>query len=179
MSFFVKRSISLTNAIRPCMNRLYTTEASSSALLEKLKNDRKTYMRSKQQPELNVVKGLLSDYTYFIKSPNAPSNQSEDAMVVSVIQKSIKKRQDSITQYINGGRPELAENETSELKVLQSYLPEQMSQEEIEQQVRSLIDDLGATSIKEMGKVMKAWNVDPSKADRKTVSDIVKKVLSP
>ncbi|CAO3646024.1 unnamed protein product [Cunninghamella blakesleeana] len=177
MSLFIKRSISLTNTIRPCMVRLYTSEASST-LIEKLKSDRKAYMRSKQQPELNVVKGVLSDYTYFIKLPNAPTNQSEDSMLLTVIQKSIKKRQDSIEQYISGGRPELAETETIELKVLQSYLPEQMSQEEIEQKVRDLITEVGATSVKDMGKVMKAWTVDPAVADRKAVSDIVKKVLA-
>lgn len=135
-------------------------------------------MRSKQQPDLNVVKSVISEYTYYIKSPNAPTNHSEDAMVLSVLQKSIKKRQDSIAQYTAGGRPELAANEQQELVVLQRYLPEQMSAAEIEEKVRELVEQVGATSMKDMGKIMKAWTVDPATADRKLVSDAVKKVLS-
>ncbi|KAI8093219.1 Yqey-like protein-domain-containing protein [Halteromyces radiatus] len=177
MTFPLRHSLSLFNVTRPSIYRFYTTESSVN-LLGRLKEDRKTYMRSKQQPDLNVVKGILSDYTYYIKSPNAPTDHSEDAMVLSVLQKSIKKRQDSIAQYTSGGRPELAANEEQELKVLQRYLPEQMSAEVIEEKVRALVEQLGASSMKDMGKVMKAWTVDPATADRKMVSDAVKKVLS-
>ncbi|KAI8337533.1 Yqey-like protein-domain-containing protein [Chlamydoabsidia padenii] len=177
MSFAVKRSFALLTTARPSLARFYTTEASAT-LLNRLKDDRKTYMRSKQQPDLNVVKSVLSEYTYYIKSPNAPSGHSEDAMVLSVLQKAIKKRQDSVTQYTAGGRPELAANEQQELAVLQRYLPEQMDAAEIEEKVRALVEQVGATSLKDMGKVMKAWTIDPAAADRKLVSDAVKKALS-
>ena len=146
------------------------------SLLTRLKDDRKTYMRAKQQPDLNVVKNILSDYTYHIKSPNAPANQSEDAAVLSVIQKLVKKRQDAISQYTAGNRPELAAQEQDELVVLQRYLPEQMSAEQVEQKVKELIEQVGATSIKDMGKVMKAWT--DGSADKKVVSDAVKKLLA-
>ncbi|CEG83296.1 hypothetical protein RMATCC62417_17243 [Rhizopus microsporus] len=98
--------------------------------------------------------------------------------MMSVLQKAIKRRQDSIEQFKSGGRPELAEQELQELKVLESYLPEQMSAEAIEKEVKSLIEQLGATSAKDMGKVMKAWKHDSAVADRKLVSDAVKKLLS-
>ncbi|KAI9261464.1 Yqey-like protein-domain-containing protein [Phascolomyces articulosus] len=155
--------------------RTYTTEASGS-LLARLKDDRKTFMRSKQQPDLNVVKNILSDFTYHIKSPNAPANQPEEEAVLSVIQKLVKKRQDAISQYTTGNRPELAAQEQKELVILQRYLPEQMSAEQIEEKVKALIEQVGASSMKDMGKVMKAWN-EPS-ADKKMVSDAVKKLLS-
>ncbi|CAO3589696.1 unnamed protein product [Absidia cylindrospora] len=177
MSFTAQRSFALLASARSSFSRFYTTEASAS-LLTRLKDDRKTYMRSKQQPDLNVVKSIISDYTYFIKSPNAPTGHSEDAMVVSVLQKSIKKRQDSIAQYTAGGRPELAANEQEELSIIKRYLPEQMDAAAIEEKVRTLVEQVGATSMKDMGKVMKAWTVDPATADRKLVSDAVKKILA-
>ncbi|KAG0168385.1 hypothetical protein DFQ28_005629 [Apophysomyces sp. BC1034] len=156
--------------------RHYTTEAAES-LMTRLKNDRKTFMKAKQQPDLNVVKGVLSDFTYYIKSPNAVLGQSEEAALLAVVQKSIKKRQDSVAQYTAGARPELAAQEEAEIQVLTRYLPEQMSAEEVEKQVRVIVEQVGATSVKDMGKVMKAWTVDPARADKKLVSEMVKKVL--
>jgi uncharacterized protein YqeY len=135
-------------------------------------------MREKKQPDLNVVKGLLSDFTYYTKSASFVEGTSDDAAVMSVLQKAIKRRQDSISQYQSGGRPELAEQETVELQVLQKYLPEQMTVEEIENEVKALIEALGATSSRDMGKVMKAWKHDSATADRKMVSDVVKKLLN-
>jgi uncharacterized protein YqeY len=148
------------------------------SLIIRLKDDRKTFMKAKKQPDLNVVKGLLSDFTYYIKSPNYVEGTSDDEALMSVLQKAIKRRQDSIAQYESGGRPELAEKETEELKVLQHYLPEQMSEEAIEKEVQTLITELGLSSKKDMGKVMKAWNHDAAVADRKVVSDVVKKLLN-
>ncbi|KAI8371674.1 Yqey-like protein-domain-containing protein [Radiomyces spectabilis] len=175
MSLLSRCSLSLRTGVYATL-RFYSANVEGS-LLARLKEDRKTLMRSKKQPDLNVLKGVLSDYTYYIKSPNAVPGQSEDAAVLSVIQKSIKRRQDSVAQYEAGGRPELAEQEKNEMKVLQSYLPEQMSVEEIEKQVKALIEQVGATTLRDMGKVMKAWTVDAAKADKKAVSDAVKKLL--
>lgn len=135
-------------------------------------------MKAKKQPDLNVVKGLLSDFTYYIKSPNFVEGTSDDEALMSVLQKAIKRRQDSISQYESGGRPELAEKESEELKVLQNYLPEQMTAEAVEAEVQKLINELGVSSKKDMGKVMKAWTLDAAVADRKLVSDIVKKLLN-
>ncbi|ORY93128.1 Yqey-like protein-domain-containing protein [Syncephalastrum racemosum] len=154
--------------------KLYSTE--SLSLLARLKEDRKVLMREKKQPDLNVVKNVLSDYTYYIKSANAKADESEDAAVQSVLQKLVKRRQDSISQYEAGGRPELAEQEKQELAVLEKYLPEQMSKEEIETEVRKVIESVGATSVKDMGKVMKAWT--HAGADKKTVSETVKRLLA-
>lgn len=135
-------------------------------------------MRAKKQPDLNVVKGLLSDFTYYTKSANFVEGTSEEEALMSVLQKAIKRRQDSVAQYESGGRPELAAQEKVELEVLNSYLPEQMTTEQIELELKKLIGELGASGPRDMGKVMKAWKVDAATADRKTVSDLVKKLLN-
>ncbi|KAI9344438.1 Yqey-like protein-domain-containing protein [Pilaira anomala] len=150
---------------------------SRKPLLARLKNDRKTFMKEKKQPDLNVVKGLLSDLMYYTKSANFVEGTPEEEALVSVLQKAIKRRQDSVAQYEAGGRPELAEQETAELKVLQSYLPDQMTTEQIEEELKKLIGEIGATSGRDMGKVMKAWKYDSATADRKVVSELAKKLL--
>ncbi|GAA5806310.1 hypothetical protein HPULCUR_011841, partial [Helicostylum pulchrum] len=111
-------------------------------------------------------------------SANFVEGTSEEEALMSVLQKAIKRRQDSVSQFQAGGRPELAQQEAEELKVLESYLPEQMSSENIEVELKKLIEEIGATSSKDMGKVMKAWKYDSATADRKTVSEIVKKLLN-
>ncbi|KAI7905899.1 Yqey-like protein-domain-containing protein [Cokeromyces recurvatus] len=174
MSIFIRQFKPITFIA----TRYYTSGAVEAApLITRLKDDRKTFMKTKKQPDLNVVKGLLSDFTYYIKSENFKEGTSEDQALMSVLQKAIKRRQDSINQYESGGRPELAEQERQELQILQDYLPEQMSPELIETELREIIHRLGATTMRDMGKVMKAWNHDSSVADRKLVSDIIKKLL--
>ncbi|ORX46042.1 GatB/YqeY domain-containing protein [Hesseltinella vesiculosa] len=173
MAILLQRSVrSFTPLYR---TRLYSTSVS---LVDRLKQDRKTFMRSKQQPQLNVVKGVLSDLIYQEKAGVVQDASNPDGLILSVIQKNIKRRQDSVKQYLDGGRPELAAVEQEEISVLQDYLPEQMSQQAIEEKVQALVSELGASSIKDMGKVMKAWTVDPATADRKLVSDAVKKILA-
>ncbi|KAI9247948.1 Yqey-like protein-domain-containing protein [Helicostylum pulchrum] len=178
MSFLTR----LSGSIRPLAftaSRYYTSGAAvSEPLLARLKNDRKTFMKAKKQPDLNVVKGLLSDLLYYTKSANFVEGTPEEEALMSVLQKAIKRRQDSVSQFQAGGRPELAQQEAEELKVLESYLPEQMSSENIEVELKKLIEEIGATSGKDMGKVMKAWKYDSATADRKTVSEIVKKLLN-
>ncbi|KAI8972309.1 Yqey-like protein-domain-containing protein [Pilobolus umbonatus] len=156
--------------------RYYST--STGSLLDRLKDDRKTFMKAKKQPDLNVVKGLLSDFTYFTKSANFIEGTSDNDALLSVLQKAIKRRQDSVSQFETGGRPELAEQERMELSVLQSYLPAQMSADEIELEVAKVIQEVGATTAKDMGKVMKAWKLDAATADRKLVSETVKRLLN-
>ncbi|KAI8981640.1 Yqey-like protein-domain-containing protein [Mycotypha africana] len=175
-SFFLAR-ISLKR-VPVFLNRYYTSGAvGAESLITRLKDDRKTFMKEKKQTELNVVKGLLSDFTYHVKSANFAEGSSEEEALLSVLQKAIKRRQDSISQYESGGRPELAKQESDELKLLQSYLPKQMSPEEIEEELKEVIHEVGATSGRDLGKVMKAWKFDAVRADRKVVSDIAKKLL--
>lgn len=102
-----------------------------------------------------------------------------DEEVVEVISSEIKKRKDSIEQYNNGGRPELAEKEQSEINLLTEYMPEQMSEEAIREEVKKVIIETGVKDIKEMGKVLGAMMPKiKGKADGSIVSKIVKEELS-
>ena len=103
----------------------------------------------------------------------------DDADVIAAIKKQIKQRQDSIEQYSKGGRQDLADKETTEMGILKTYLPEEMSEADIVKMIGEAVKEVEASSIKDMGKVMKA--VSPKiagRADGKLVSDLVKKALS-
>jgi len=103
----------------------------------------------------------------------------EDADVITVIKKQIKQRQDSIEQFNKGGRQDLVDKETTEMNILKTYLPEEMSEAEIMKLIGEAVKEVQAASVKDMGKVMKA--VAPKiagRADNKLVSDLVKKALS-
>ena len=99
---------------------------------------------------------------------------------MTVLRKSVKQRQDSIEQYVSAGRTDLADKEKLELSIIEGYLPKQMSADQIEAVVKQAIKDVGATSPKEMGAVMKAVQAKTNgTADNKIVSEIVKKLLQP
>jgi uncharacterized protein YqeY len=102
-----------------------------------------------------------------------------DADVITVIKKQIKQRQDSIEQYEKGNRPELAEKEKNEMAILKSYLPQEISEEELTKVIKQVIAETGATGIKDMGNVMKTVITQVAgKADNKIVSTLVKQLLS-
>jgi uncharacterized protein YqeY len=101
-----------------------------------------------------------------------------EADFVSVVQKEVKKRRDSIEQFEKGNRPELAEKEKKEIVVLETFLPKPLSPEELEQVVKATIQETGATSKKDMGPVIKAVQAKAAgRADGKTISGIVGKLL--
>ena len=102
----------------------------------------------------------------------------EDVDVIIVIKKQIKQRQDSIEQFRNYGRPELAEKEETEAAILKSYLPEELSEDEIKKIVDEAISETEATSMKDMGKVMKVVAAKAQgRADNKVVSSLVNQLL--
>ncbi len=101
-----------------------------------------------------------------------------DADVLAVVQKEAKKRRDSIEEFDRGGRAELAAKERAELKVLEEFLPKQLSPEETEELVKAAIAEVGATSKKDMGAVMKAAQAKAAgRADGKLMSTLVGKLL--
>jgi len=101
-----------------------------------------------------------------------------EADFVSVVQKEVKKRRDSIEQFEKGNRPELAEKEKKEILVLETFLPKPLSPEELEQLVKATIQETGATSKKDMGPVIKAVQaIAAGRADGKTISGIVGRLL--
>jgi hypothetical protein len=107
-------------------------------------------------------------------------NKLDDNGIIAVIRKQIKQHQDSIEQFQKGGRTDLVDKEAKELEVLKSYLPPQLSGDEIKKIIEEAILATGATGLKDMGKVMKeAFAKIGSGADTKLVSDLVREKLTP
>ncbi|MBF5042693.1 GatB/YqeY domain-containing protein [Aggregicoccus sp. 17bor-14] len=148
-----------------------------ATLKERIDADLKDAMRSKNELTLSVLRMLKSAVKYKEVEPGAQA--LDDAGVQKVIATLIKQRRDSIQQYQDAGRPELAQKEEQEIGVLQSYLPQQLSADELAQLVQAAVAESGAQSAKDMGMVMKA--VQPKVAGRaegKAVSDAVKAALA-
>lgn len=105
--------------------------------------------------------------------------EADDALAINIINKMIKQRNDSITQFMDGGREDLAKQEELELKILSAYKPEQLSEEKVRSYVDNAINDLNANSMQDMGKVMGLLKPKlAGKADMSLVSKIVKESLS-
>ena len=134
----------------------------------------KTAMREKNTVALNTVRMLKSAIKNAAIEKGGANAELTDAEVMAVVRKEVKKRQDSIEQYEAAGRDELADQEKAEIKVLNGYLPEPLSSEEIVSIVEAAIAELGATSRKEMGQVMKiVQEKTAGRADGKTLSQAV------
>ena len=146
------------------------------SLQDRISRELKEAMLAKDAEKLSTLRLLKSALGYV--QIEKKTDQLSDAEITAVIQKESKKRRDSIEQYRNGGRPELAEKEARELAVLETFLPAPVSPAELEQLVRAAIQELGATSKKEMGAVVKAVQAKAAgRADGKTISGIVGKLL--
>ena len=105
--------------------------------------------------------------------------EADDALAINIINKMIKQRNDSITQFMDGGREDLAKQEELELKILSAYKPEQFSEDKVKSYVDDAINDLNANSMQDMGKVMGLLKPKlAGKADMGLVSKIVKESLS-
>lgn len=147
-----------------------------SALKQRISDDMKAAMRARDSKRLGVIRLVLAD----IKRIEVDSRQDlSDGDIVSVLQKMVKQRRDSISQYEKGGRPELAEQEQFEITVIEEYLPQMMSEEEIDAAVAGEIQASGASSVKDMGKVMGALKAKlAGQADMGVVSARVKAHLA-
>ena len=135
-------------------------------------------MREKNAPKLGVLRMLKAAMTNAAIEKGGADSKLADADATQVIRKQVKQRQDSIESFEKGGRAELAAKEKEELSILQSYLPQQMSADEISKAVRETIAEVGATSKAQMGAVMKALQAKVAgRADGKTLSAEVQKQL--
>src|SRR5882672_2839332 len=144
--------------------------------LERLSQEIKTAMLAKDQDRLLPLRMLKSAIGYTQIDKKTESLSEPD--FVAVVQKEVKKRRDSIEQFEKGGRPELAVKEKAEITILETFLPKAMSAEELETLVRAAIQELGATSKKDMGPVIKAVQAKAAgSADGKTISSLVGKLL--
>ena len=113
------------------------------------------------------------------KTAEGGSGEVSDADIVKIIQKLVKQRKESAQQYNDAGRPELAENELAEAAAMEVYLPKQLSEAEVEEQLKSIIAEVGATKPSDMGKVMGvATKRLAGLAEGRLISTLVKKLLS-
>jgi uncharacterized protein YqeY len=145
-------------------------------LKEKIEHDLIESMKAHAEEKLSVLRMLKSA----VKNVEiAKQKELEEADILQILQGQIKSRRDSVDLYTKGGRPELAEKEESEIKILAEYLPEQISEDEIKNIVAKAVTDLGATGMQDMGKVMgKIMPEVRGKADSTLVSQIVKDSLT-
>jgi uncharacterized protein YqeY len=138
---------------------------------ERIDSDLKDAMRAKDASKLGVLRLLKSALKYAAIAKSGAEGELNDAEAVQVIRKQAKQRQDSIESFEKGGRAELAAKEKEELSILQSYLPQVMSAEELARVVREAIAETGVTSKAQMGVVMKALQSKVAgRADGKTLS---------
>ncbi|EFA92202.1 YqeY-like protein [Hoylesella buccalis ATCC 35310] len=148
------------------------------ALFEKVNEDIKTAMKERDKVALETLRNIKK---VFLEAKTAPgaNDTLEDADALKIIQKLAKQGKESAQTYIDAGRQDLADAELAQVSVIERYLPEQLSEAEIEKIVKTIIEQTGAASMKDMGKVMGMANKQlAGKADGKTISGIVKKLLA-
>src|SRR6266853_4956429 len=128
-------------------------------LQERVDSDLKEAMRAKDTRKLGVLRMLKSALKYAAIAKSGAEAELSDAEAAQVVRKQVKQRQDSIESFEKGGRAELAAKEKEELLILDAYLPQAMSSDELAKVVRETIAETGATSKAQMGGVMKALQV--------------------
>jgi len=146
-------------------------------LKTQISDDMKAAMRAKEAGKLSTIRLLLAD----IKRKEVDEQiELSDAQVVAVVEKMIKQRKDSITQFEAGGRADLADIEKAELAVLATYMPAGLSDEEVAAEVTAAVAASGAAGPQDMGKVMAVLKPKlAGRADMTVVSALVKKALAP
>ena len=146
-------------------------------LVEKIFDDYQGAMKARDSLKSSVLSFLRADMLN--QATAKKKDKLLDAEVIVVIRKQIKQRQDSISQFTNGGRLEAAEKEKKELEILKSYLPAELSASQIKSLLEEAIISTGASGIKDMGCLMKELAVKiAGQADGKLVSDLVRQRLS-
>jgi len=146
------------------------------SLLERIDQDLIKALKSRDQHAADTLRGLKSDIRYY--QIDKRIEKVEDNDIIVVLSSAAKRRRDSIEQFGQGGRADLVARETRELEIIKGYLPEQLSEEEILSLVKETIDETGAASPADVGKVMKALMPKvKGRADGKLVKDIVGRTL--
>ena len=148
-------------------------------LQERLDSDLRDAMRARDAAKLGVLRMLKSALKYAAIEKSDAEGELSDTEAIQVIRKQAKQRQDSIESFEKGSRAELAAKEKEELSILQSYLPQAMSADELGKVVRETIAEIGVTSKAQMGAVMKVLQTKVAgRADGKTLSQEVSRQLS-
>lgn len=148
------------------------------ALETQIQKDIMEAMKAKDTVRLNAVRSIKSAIL-LAKTAEGASKELTDADIVKLIQKLAKQRKEAAEQYSAAGRQELADNETAESKVLETYLPKQLSEAEVEAKLKEIIAEVGASKPSDMGKVMGvATKRLAGLAEGKLISTLVKQLLT-
>ena len=147
------------------------------ALFDTISKDIQAAMLAKDKVRLEALRGAKKEFLE-AKTAKGADDALSDETAVKILQKMVKQRKDSAAIYQEQNRPELAEKELAEVEVLESYLPKPLSPEELETAIRNIIAQVGATSIKDMGKVMgAATQALAGKTEGRLISEKVKQLL--
>jgi uncharacterized protein YqeY len=148
--------------------------------LEKLINDDiKTAMLARDAEKLEALRAVKAAIL-LEKTKEGTSGDMSEATALKILQKLVKQRRESADIYAGAGRQDLASKELNDALIIEKYLPQQISADEVTAIIGQLITQTGATSVKDMGKVMGAASKElAGKADNKMISEIVKKLLTP
>ena len=147
------------------------------SLFDKINKDIKQAMLNKEKEKLEALRAVKA--AFLISKTEKADSELTSEKEVAIVQKLVKQRKDSAALYIENNRPELAEKENKEAEFISVYLPKQMNEGEIIEELKLIISDLGASSMKDMGKVMGiASKKMAGKADGKLISEKVKELLS-
>ncbi len=144
-------------------------------LKEQLKADLKEAMRAKEIEKRDSIRAINT----MIKQVEVDQRiELDDAEIIKLIQRGIKQREEAIAQYKEAGRDDLSQKEQQQIDIFSLYLPKQLSDEELEAVIKQIIEEVGATSMKDMGKIMNpAKEKIGGSADGKRINETVKKIL--
>ncbi len=147
-------------------------------LEKQIQADMVAAMKAKETVRLASLRAIKAAIL-LAKTAEGATGEVDDAAVVKIIQKLVKQRKESAQQYNDAGRPELAENELAEAACMEVYLPKQLSEAEVEEQLKAIIAEVGASKPSDMGKVMGiATKRLAGLAEGRLISTLVKKLLS-
>ena len=148
------------------------------ALEQQIQEDIKAAMKAHDAVATAATRAIKGEILLF-KTSEGGSKEVSNGDILKMIQKLIKQRKESAEQFVAAGRQELADNELAEAAIMERYLPKQLSEAEVEEKVKAIIAEVGATSIKDMGKVMGAANKAlAGQSDGRTISTVVKRLLA-
>ena len=144
-------------------------------LKERLMEDLKESMKTKDTVRKNAVQMVRASILQIEKDKGI---EVEDEKIIDIIAKEVKTKKDALNDFEKAERQDLIDLTNREIEILQEYLPKQLSQEEIEVEVRKIISEIGATSMKDMGTIMKEAKVKMgAAAEGKTINEIAKKIM--
>ncbi|CAI9428856.1 putative conserved protein [Candidatus Ornithobacterium hominis] len=147
-------------------------------LEEKIMSEMKSAMKAKDKIALEALRAIKS--AILMAKTDGSGDELDESTEIALLQKQIKMRKDAAEQFESQNRKEMAENELKQAEVIERFLPEQMSDEEIKSAVIAIIQEVGAESMKDMGKIMNLANEKMAgKADGKTIANMVKNLLNP